>query len=188
MKIRTRMKTKALAIASTIGALAVVGLLFAYPAMASSSADPQNVNAQQLLRQTQTPSLPKVHLSVGQTITLTSVAGGYREAGDSSINGTATGSLGLAVTGGYVGGYSLSITGGTMLINGTTYTVSTGSAELGPYGRHMVGQGQAGNSGQFLFEVRDLGKFGSTDYGVLRVDLSNGPSQFIARLLVTISE
>lgn len=187
MSHRTRMKTKALAIASTIGALAMVGLLFAYPAMASSSAGLQNVNAQQLLRQTQTPSLPEVNLFVGQTITLTSVAGGYREVGDSTVNGTATGSLGLTVTGGYAGGYSLSITGGSLVINGTTYTISAGSAELGPYGRHMVGQGQAGTSGQFLFEVRDLGKFGNTDYGVLRVDLGNGASQFIARLLVTIS-
>jgi hypothetical protein len=181
------MQTKALAITSAIGAIAVVGLLFAYPAMASSMDGPQNVNVQQLLRTTQTPNLPKVQLSSGQTINLTSVAGGYREVGDPSVNGSATGTLTLQVTGGFVGGYSLSLNGGTIVINGTTYTVSGGSAELGPYGRNMVGQGQGGTSGQFLFHVKDLGRFGSVEYGVLRVDLSDGSSQFIARLLVTIS-
>ncbi len=78
------------------------------------------------------------------------------------------------------------MTGGSLSINGTTYTISSGSALLGPYGVYMVGHGQAGTT-QFLFLDRDLGRFGSTNYGVLRVDLKDGTSEFAARLLVTVT-
>ena len=40
------MNTKNLAIASTVGVVAIVGLLFAYPAVAVSTAASQNVNVQ----------------------------------------------------------------------------------------------------------------------------------------------
>lgn len=165
----------------------VAALLFAYPAMAAPTSASQATSAQQLFHQSQDRNLQRVHLTVGQTITITSVAGGYREVGDSSANGTATGSMTLNVTGAFVGGYALSTTGGSININGTTYSISAGSAELGPYGIHMVGQSQSGTSAQLLFSVLNLGKFGSTDYGVLRVDLTTGSAQFVARLLVTIS-
>ncbi len=180
------MNTKTLAIASTVVAIAAAALLFAYPAMAASSAAPHNMSIKQLMQQPQ-ENAHRVNLSVGQTITITSVAGGFRQVGDSSVNGTASGTLTLRVSGAFAGGYALSVTGGTLTVGGTTYTVSSGSAELGRYGIHMQGQGQAGTSGQFLFDVRNLGKFGNTDYGVLRVDLTNGSSEFGARLLVTIS-
>ena len=181
------MNTKNLAIASTVGVVAIVGLLFAYPAVAASTAAPQNVNAQQLLQHYQSVPLQKVDLKVGQTITIDSVAGGYQQVGNSAVNGTATGKMTLQVSGSLSRGFILSTTGGSISVNGTTYTISAGSAELGPYGVHMVGQGQAGTSAQFLFSVLNLGKFGSTNYGVLRVDLTTGSSEFVARLLVTIS-
>ena len=183
---RTEMNTKKLAIASTVGVFAVMALLFAYPAMAASPSTPQNLSAQQLLQNPQNGSLQRIQLSVGQTITLTSVAGGYWQVGDRSVNGTASGSMTLTVSGAFKGGYSLSVTGGTLSINGATYTISGGSAELGPYGVHMVGQGQAGTA-LFLFTGRDLGKFGATSYGILRIDFQNGSSEFAARLLVTIT-
>ena len=180
------MNTKKIAVASTIGAVAVLALLFAYPAMAASTGAPQNINAHQLLtRSAQMPS-QKIQLSVGETITLTSVAGGYWVVGNPGSNGTASGTLTLQVTGALTGGYILSVTGGTLNVNGTSYTVSSGSAELGPYGHFALGQGQAGGA-QFLFLDRNLGKFGSASYGVLRVDLQSGSSEFAARLLVTIT-
>jgi hypothetical protein len=180
------MNTKKIAIASTVGAFAVMALLFAYPAMASSATTTSNPNYQQLLQSSQTAAPQKIQLSSGQTITLTSVAGGYWEVGDRAVNGTASGSMTLQVSGVLKGGYIISVSGGSLNINGVTYTISSGSAELGPYGVHMVGQGQAG-SAQFLFRGTSLGKFGSTNYGVLRVDLKDGSSEFVARLLVTIS-
>lgn len=165
-----------------------MALIIAYPAMAATTLSaPQNSKMQQLAQQSGDKTIQKVHLSLGQTFTLTSVAGGYREVGDRSVNGTAAGSLTLKVTGTFSGGYALSVTGGTISFNGTTYTVSGGSAELGRYGVNLVGQGQAGSSTQFLFDGRNLGKFGSTAYGVLRIDLTNGSQEFGVRLLVAIS-
>ena len=179
------MNTKKIAVASTVGVFAVMAMLFAYPAMAASGA-PNPSSIQQMLQHPHYANLHKVQLSTGQTITLTGVAGGYWEVGDRAVNGTASGSMTLQVTGAFKGGYSLSVTGGSLVINGTTYAVSGGSAELGPYGIHMVGQGQSGTA-QFLFGDRDLGRFGTTNYAILRVDLQNGSSEFAARLLVTVS-
>jgi hypothetical protein len=182
------MNTKNLAIATAVGVFALVGLLVAFPAMAASTgfASPQNSNINKNILNAP-GQLPKADLQVGQSFTLTSVAGGYREVGNPAVNGTATGSLTIQVTGTFTGGYAVSVTGGQVNANGSTYTVSGGSGELGLYGIHMVGQGQAGTSVQFLFSAINLGKFGSTDYGVLRVDLSNGSGEFAVRLLVTMS-
>ena len=180
------MNTKKIAIASTIGAFAVVALLFAFPAMAASTGAQQNPNVQQLLQNQQNGAAAKVQLSVGQTITLTSVAGGYWQVGDREVNGTASGSMTLQVTGDFKGGYALTVTSGNLVIGGTTYTISGGSSELGPHGARMIGQGQAGTA-SFLFAGRDLGKFGVTNYGILTVDLKYATSEFAARLLVTIS-
>jgi hypothetical protein len=182
------MNTKNLAIATAVGVLALAGLLLAFPAMAASTGSPSpqnsNINSNSLNTYGQ---LPRPNLQVGQSFTLTSVAGGYREIGDPAVNGTATGSLTIMITGTFTAGYSVSVTGGQVSANGVTYTVSGGSGELGRYGVHMVGQGQAGTTAQFLFSANNLGKFGSTDYGVLRVDLSNGSNEFAVRLLVTVS-
>ncbi len=180
------MNTKKIAIASTLGALAVVALLAAYPALASSTAAPQNLSQSQLLLRSAYMSAQKIQLTSGQTITLASVAGGYWVVGERAANGTASGTITLQVTGDLTAGYILSVTGGSISVNGTTYTVSSGSAELGPHALYIVGQGQAGTA-QFLFLDRNLGKFGNTDYGVLRVDLKDGSSEFAARLLVTIT-
>ena len=180
------MNTKKLAIASTVGAFAVVALLFAVPAMAASAGAPQHLSPQQILQRAQSGTPDRLQLSVGQTITLGSVAGGYWEVGNRDVNGTATGTVTFSVSGAFKGGYSISVTDGSLSINGVTYTISGGSAELGPYGVHMIGQAQAGTA-QFLFVNRDIGKFGSTNYSILRVDLTDGTSEFAARLLMTVS-
>ncbi len=180
------MNTKKIAVASTIGAFAIVALLVAYPAMASSAVAPGSPNLKLLIQNQQAGTLQRIQLSPGQTITLTGVAGGYWTVGDRAANGTATGTMTLQVTGSLAGGYTLTVSGGSLGINGTTYTITGGSAELGPYGARAVGQGEAGTS-QFLFTVRDLGRFGSTNFGVLRVDLKDGQSEFVARLLVTVT-
>ena len=180
------MNTKKITIASMVGAFAVMALLFVYPAMASSASASATPSYQQLLQSSQSAAPQETQLSTGQTITLTSVAGGYWVVGDRAVNGTASGSMTLTVSGALKGGYIITVSGGSFNINGTTYTVTSGSAELGPHKVHMVGQGQAG-AAEFLFQDRSLGKFGSTSYGVLRVDLKDGSSEFVARLLVTIT-
>jgi hypothetical protein len=180
------MNTKKIAITSIVGAFAVMALLFAYPAIAASPSASQNTNPSQLLQQSATMASQKIQLTSGQTITLTSVAGGWWVVGDRANNGTASGTMALQVTGVLKDGYIISVTGGSFNINGTTYSISSGSAELGPHGIYLVGNGQAGTA-QFLFHGRSLGKFGSTGYGVLRVDLKDGTSEFAARLLVTVT-
>ena len=178
------MTTKGLAIATAVGVVAVVALLFAYPAMAASLVPPSSQNSISQGAQSQSVILPR--LEVGQTFTLTSTAGGYVLVGDSSVNGTATGSVTVQVTGGFRGGYALSVTGGSLNVNGTNYVIVSGSAELGPRERVMVGQAQAGTA-QLLFEGRDLGRFGSAAYGVLRIDLTTGSGEFGVKLLVAMS-
>ena len=180
------MNTKKIAIASTVVAFAVMALVIAFPAMAASAGAPQGYNTRQLLQHSAYLNSQPIQLTSGQTITLTSVAGGYWVVGDRNVNGTASGSMTLQVSGDLTGGYILSVTGGSLNINGTTYTISSGSAELGPHGLCMVGNGQAGTA-QFLFLDRNLGRFGTTSYGVLRVDLKGGSSEFAARLLVNIA-
>ena len=168
------MNTKKIAIASTLGAFAVMALLLVYPVMASSAGSPAATGG------------ARVQLSTGQTITLTSVAGRYWEVGDRAVNGTASGTMTLQVSVAFRAGYSLTVTGGSLDINGTTYTISGGSALLGPYGAHLLGQGQAGTA-QFLFGGRDLGTFGGTNHAIFHVDLKDGSSEFVARLLVNVS-
>ncbi len=179
------MSTKKIAVASAVGAFAVMALLVAYPAVAAQVAAPQP-HTNQLLQRSAYMTPKPIQLSPGQTLTLTSTAGGFWVVGDRSVNGTASGSMTLQVTGSLTGGYILSVTGGSLNVNGTTYTISSGSAELGPHGIYIVGQGQAG-SAQLLFLDRSLGRFGSTNYAVLRVDLKDGSSEFAARLLVTVT-
>jgi hypothetical protein len=182
------MNTKSLAIATSVGVVAVVALLFAYPAVAASALPTfQNPGAHFLGQQSQDKTPAPLHLTAGQTFTETSVAGGYHEVGAKSVNGTASGSISFKVTGTFSSGYALSITGGSISFNGTTYTITGGSAELGRYGVYTVGQGQLSGSGQFLLDGRNIGRFGSTDYGIVRLDLNNGSHEFGIRLLVAIS-
>jgi hypothetical protein len=179
------MNMKKIAVASTLTVLAVVAILVAYPAMAASPT-PRTTSIQQAPQHPHYIEVKEIQLSVGQTLTLNSVAGGYWVAGDRAVNGTASESMTLQVTAAFKGGYALSLTGGSLIINDTTYDISGGTAEVGPYGTHMVGQGQSGTA-QFLFEWSSLGKFGGTTYATLRVDLTSGSSEFVARLLVTVS-
>lgn len=179
------MNTKKTAVAATLGVFAVLALLIAYPAVATPSAA-NNTLPQQLLQKSGQLGSQPIRLSVGQNVTLTSAAGGYSVVGDPEVNGTASGTMTLQVTGTLAGGYAVSVAGGTLSINGTSYAISSGSAELGIRGRLMIGQGQA-TGGQFLFLDRNIGRFGSTNYGVLSIDLSSGPTQFAVRLLVITS-
>ncbi len=180
------MNTKKIAVASVLGAFAAMALLVAYPAMAAPPSASQNPNLAQMLHSSAYTTSQRIQLTDGQTITLTSVAGGYWVVGNRNSNGTASGSMTLQVSGSLVGGYVLTVTGGSLNINGTTYAISGGTAELGPRGTYTVGQGQSGTA-QFLFLERNLGRFGGANYGALRIDLKNGASEMAARLLVTVT-
>jgi hypothetical protein len=177
------MKTKSLAIGATVGTIAIVALLFAYPATAATTG---LANQGEAGPRASVGSIPRAHLEVGQTITLTSTAGGYRQAGDNSSGGTASATITLEVTGALKGGYILSVSGGQVTVGNSTYGITGGSAELGLGGVRMVGQAQ-GDGTQMLFMGRNLGLFGTDRYGLVRVDLSTGSGEFGVRLLVTVT-
>lgn len=173
--------------AGMVGILALASILLAYPAMAVQQETSTSSQTQVLSSLARPGDKDRLDLSVGQTITITSVAGRYRAVGDTNETGTATASLTLQVTGAFKHGYALSITVGTITLGNATYTVTGGSAELGPYGRHMVGQGTGDNGAQFLFHGRGVGDLNGNEYAILRVDFSNGSAEYLAQFLVTAS-
>jgi hypothetical protein len=91
-------------------------------------------------------------LTVGQTLTLANLTGFYESATNSSIKGTASGSLTLKVTDAFSEGYVLSITSGTISVAGSTYTVTGGSVTLAS-NQWVGGTGTTSGSGQFLIHV-----------------------------------
>jgi hypothetical protein len=133
-------------------------------------------------------------LTVGQVFNITSTQGHFNVVGDRSENGTASGTMTFTVTGKFAGGYSLSITSGSLEVNGTTYAVSTGSAESGPYAHHMVGQGTtiavgttsaATPSGAFLMRATARGTFGG-EYATMSLDLQSGTTEYAIFLVGNI--
>ena len=126
------------------------------------------------------------NLTVGQTFTITSTSGKYFVVGDSSTNGTASGSVTFTVTGKLAGGYTVSITSGSLTVAGTTYTISSGSAQMGRNAASLVGQGATTPSGEFLITASAHGSFAGTT-STLSLDLSAGSTEYLVSLAGTIS-
>ncbi len=184
------MQKKRIALAGIAGLLVTFAFIAVYPAIAAYpstgvSQTPLPSQGQPQVNGQSAGSLAKISFTSGQTITFTSTAGGYYVIGNPDTNGSATGTLTLKVNGVLQGGYVVSVTGGTINVGGTSYTITGGSSEAGPLGKHMVGQGTAGDGTFFLFREQSIGSFGTTRYGILRFDLSNGTAQYSVRLLVT---
>lgn len=182
------MKTTSTKIA-TVGA--AVGIFAALLALSGAltpvfAATQQPLSAANAPATTSTTAIPG--LTVGQVITITSTQGHYRVVGDRSVNGTASGTMTFTVTGVFAGGYSLSITTGSLTVNGTTYAVSSGSAETGHHAHRMVGQGTitAGTtSGAFLMRATARGTFGG-EYATMSLDLQSGTTEYAIFLVGTI--
>jgi outer membrane lipoprotein-sorting protein len=126
-----------------------------------------------------------VSLSVGQTITITSTQGKYWVYATPSKNGTASGTLTFTVTAKLSQGYTLSLTSGSIVVDGTTYAVSSGSAQIGSFANSMLGQGTTTPTGQFLLRAQAYGSFGGTSGSVL-LDFSNGTTEYAVALTGTI--
>ncbi len=125
-------------------------------------------------------------LKVGDTITLSNLEGRFRQVGNESTRGNASGSFTFTVTGAFKAGYTLSITSGTIKIGDQTYTVNSGSVQTGPYGRELVGQGTAGNGVQFLMHATIRGT-AATPHGMVMLDLQNGTTEYMVLLRATPS-
>lgn len=133
----------------------------------------------------QTNQFQKPNLSVGQTITITSTQGRFKMLG-SQVNGTASGTLTFTVTGKFARGYSLSLTGGSINVNGVTYTVSSGSAQMGLFANNIIGQGATSPTGQFLLQAQAHGDFSGTSSAVVSLDFTTGTTEYAVTLTGTI--
>ena len=119
----------------------------------------------------------QVSLSVGQTITVTSTSGEYFVVGSPSTSGTASGTLTFTVTGKLSEGYTLSLTSGSLTIAGTTYTISSGSAQMDPSGMMISGQGTTTPTGQFILHAMAHGTFVGTSASV-SLDFTNETTEY----------
>lgn len=128
---------------------------------------------------------PPANLAVGQTITLTSTSGQYREINDSSVNGSASGTLTFTVTGKLAEGYTLSLTIGSVTVGSTSYTISSGSAQTGPAASSIQGQGNTSSSGNFIIQAQARGSFAGTS-STIRMDLSAGGSEYLVVLNTSV--
>ncbi|MGH9917806.1 MAG: hypothetical protein ACRD6W_02870, partial [Nitrososphaerales archaeon] len=105
----------------------------------------------------------QANLTVGQTITISSTQGEYLTTGSTPTNGTASGNVTFTVTGKLSEGYTLSIASGSVLVNGTSYTLSSGSAQMDRAATTLTGQGTTTPSGSFIIQASARGSFvGST--------------------------
>lgn len=183
----TNMKTSKTRIATMGAAAGIVAVLLTMsgalaPVFAATQSAP---SAQGATRHPQ--NVPT--LAMGQNITIESTQGRFRVVGDPSLTGNASGSATFTVTGEFAGGYSLSISSGSLDVNGTTYTVSSGSVEMGHYAHSLVGQGTAtspaANSGAFLVRATARGSFAG-EYATMSLDLQNGNTEYAIFLAGTV--
>jgi len=190
------MKTASKKIATVGAAVGIVAALLAL----SGALTPVLAATQQIGRTTTGASTPSTtasavpSLSVGQVITINSTQGHYFVVGDRAENGTASGTVTLTVTGKFASGYSVSLTAGSLSINGTAYAISSGSAEVGPYAHHLVGQGTTttvgttlggATSGAFLVRATARGTFGG-EYATMSLDLQSGATEYAISLVGSI--
>jgi hypothetical protein len=125
----------------------------------------------------------KVNVTDGETFTIASTSGRYAVVGSTTDNGTASGSITFTVTGSLTAGDTLSISG-TVVVAGTTYTVSSGSAEMNPSATAISGQGTTTPTGEFLLQASAHGSFVGSN-GQVSLDLSNGTTEYLVFLTGT---
>ncbi|MDA4122948.1 MAG: hypothetical protein OK456_07205 [Thaumarchaeota archaeon] len=127
----------------------------------------------------------RVNVSVGQTITLTSTQGTYFVVGDAAQNGTASGTLTFSVTGSLATGDTLSLTGGSLVVNGNTYSIASGSAQMDPSATTISGQGTTTPIGAFIVQASAHGDFVSSS-GIVSLDFKAGSTEYLVNLVTTV--
>ncbi|MDG6925911.1 MAG: hypothetical protein JRN09_05110 [Nitrososphaerota archaeon] len=186
------MKTAKIAAIGAASTLAVVALLLGLPAAMAATNNPLNgypMTGTALAASSSSQSiLPgPTAMTVGQTISFTSTNGVFHVVGSPGKTGTASGTLTLTVAGAFKGGYALSIASGSLTINGTAYSIASGSAEMGPFQAHLVGQGSLASAtpGSFLFAAGAHASFQGQTYNTLRFDVQTNGIEYGVLLLVT---
>ena len=191
------MQTKMKALTGTVAMLVIASVLFAYPAFAAQ-ATTSTTTASSGLTSTANKTTP-VHkcngdglcgrpdLKVGSVITYTTQSGTYWPPGHRDQNASASVSLEYTVTGVFNQGYSLTLTAGSVTLGDKTYALSSGSAELGPHGGHMIGQATGQDGLQLILHINNLGNFGKNNYATIGIDLNNGSAQYYLRAMTTFT-
>lgn len=122
-----------------------------------------------------------LNLTVGQTISFKDT-GRYVDASNHTIRGNASATLTFTVNAVYKAGYTLTLTSGTITIGAKTYSVSGGSAQLGPFGRHLVGQGTASGGASFLLRGVVGSHNGTIQGGPAGLDFKSGSAEYLVML------
>ncbi len=131
-------------------------------------------------------------LTSGVSFTLTSLAGGYRVVGE-GVNGSASGTLILQVTGVFHNGYTLSITRGSLVVGNQTYSVTSGAAQLGVHGRYLSGQctlTTAHSQAEYtvLLAAKRVAGINGTPYYTVHLDLVVGQTEYLVTLLAQVQQ
>jgi hypothetical protein len=115
-----------------------------------------------------------------QTITLSSIAGGFKAVG-SNVNGSASGSIVLQLSHTYKSGYTFSVISCTLDLAGQTLQL-TGSAQSGRYMRNLVGELEG--SGSAIFYAHEVTSVNGVRYYVFHFDVEQGSSEYLVTLIM----
>lgn len=185
--------TKVATVGATIGVVAVLLAMSGALAPVFAASPQANANANSTTSPAASVNGSIVPpLAVGQNITIASTQGHYRVVGgNESQEGPASGTVVFTVTGKFHSGYTLAISSGTLNLNGTAFTIASGSAETGPRDHHMVGQGTTtpvspvATPGTFLLRATARGSFGGL-HSTMSLDLQSGTTEYAIALVGTI--
>ena len=128
----------------------------------------------------------QVSIASGTSITITSTSGEFRVFGSPSTNGTASATMTFSVSSQLSRGYVLTLTSGTVTINGTAYTVSSGTAQMNGAANSISGQGTTSSSGAFEIQARAYGDFTGATTARVTLDIKVGSTEYAVLLSGTI--
>ena len=131
-------------------------------------------------------NLTPVSIASGTNIVLTSTSGQFRVVGNPKENGTASGTITFTVKSDLSRGYILTITSGSITVGGTTYTISSGAAQMGPFARAISGEGTTTSSGAFLISAQAHGNFSGSTTAREMLDLKAGSTEYAILLSSTL--
>jgi hypothetical protein len=128
----------------------------------------------------------QVSIATGTSIAITSTSGEFRVFGSPTTNGTANATMTFSVSSQLSRGYVLTLTGGTITINGTAYTVSSGTAQMNRAANAISGQGTTSSNGAFEVQARAYGDFTGTTTAQIALDIKIGSTDYAILLSGTI--
>ena len=201
-------KPKAALVTTIVAALVIAGGFAGYTALLSNATTGLLASTTSTTTNTGTSTIPDDHgggpggpwgnggpgsighyqqtlpnITVGQKITITSTSGQYYSVASNSVNGTASGTFTFTVTGKLSTGYVLSMSG-SLTVNGVTYTVSSGTAQMTLSADGISGQGTTSSSGVFAIQAQAHGSFVGSSASAT-IDFSNGTTEYAVFLTGT---